>query len=63
MDNIVELKKRYNPARIEPDKTYEQLLGDATVSLQSFQHTKLVVFLTQAKEAVDALYQRAHQGL
>lgn len=63
MDNIVELKKRYAPARISPDKTYEQLFGDVMVSMQSFQQTQIILFLDNAKDAIDALHQRAHQGL
>lgn len=63
MENVVELKKRYAPARISPDKTYEQLFADVMVSMQSFQQTQIIIYLDQAKEAVDALYQRAHSGI
>ena len=61
MENIVDFKKRYNPSRIIPDDTYGKLLNDVMVSMQSFQQTQIISFLDQAKDAVDALHQRAHQ--
>ena len=61
MENVTELRKRYNPLRIIPDDTYGRLLNDVRVSMDSFQSTQLIVFLDQAKDAMDALHQRAHQ--
>jgi len=45
--------------RLTPDTWSRQLVQDASVSLESFKVTGLVVFLELLKEAVDELHERA----
>lgn len=64
METIVSIgKARYSPSRINPDQTYTDLVNDVMVSMDAFRNTRMVQYLHTAKDALDALVDRAKAGI
>lgn len=64
MESIVNIgRTRYSPLRITPDQTYTDLVNDVMVAMDAFRNTRMTAYLHTAKDALDALVERAKAGI